>query len=719
MKFEGIIKAIIYRNSENGFSVLAIETSDGDISATGIMPSFNEDDSVEIEGELIYNKKFGEQIKVESIFLKKPSDKASIIKFLSSSKIKGIGKRTAEDIYNKFGDESLNIVFEKPEKLLEIRGIGKRKLEDIIETSDDFRDSRQALLFLQGLNISYNLSLKIYEKYSSSTIEVVKANPYKLVEDIPGIGFVMADNIARNMQIASDSKFRISAAINYTLKNEQDQNGHTCLNYDYLIEKTSLIVHVDKDKIIDQVNEDIIRNKLILADIEDERYVYNKNTYKAEKDVAMDLAMLNNGKYHFDIKVDEDLSSFSNEQVEAIKKAFENMLLIVTGGPGTGKTTIIKAIVKILNDNEKKYILAAPTGRAAKRIQESTGEEASTIHRMIGLRPDESLSEYNEENPIESDYIIVDEVSMIDIFLMKSLLSAVSKETALIFVGDSDQLPSVGAGNVLKDMLDAGICSVKLKKIFRQATESNIIINAHRINHGEYPLLNQIDKDFFYVKADRNNFREKIVDLVSKRLPSYYKFDPIKDIQVLAPSKKSDWGVLSINKILQESLNSIGQKLEINDKIFRVNDKVMQIRNNYDLEVKNDFGEASEGVFNGDMGIIEKIDPNNESIWVRFYDNSLVYYKKEDLKDLDLSYAITIHKSQGSEFECVIIPMMQTSYMLLNRNLLYTAITRAKKLVVLLGEKRIIKTMIDNNNSSKRFTKLSYRIKEMENIIDV
>lgn len=719
MKFEGIIKAIIYRNSENGFSVLAIETSDGDISATGIMPSFNEEDSVEIEGELIYNKKFGEQIKVESIFLKKPSDKASIIKFLSSAKIKGIGKRTAEDIYNKFGDESLNIVFEKPEKLLEIRGIGKRKLEDIIETSEDFRDSRQALFFLQGLNISYNLSLKIYEKYSSSTIEVVKTNPYKLVEDIPGIGFVMADSIARNMQIASDSKFRISAAINYTLKNEQDQNGHTCLNYDYLIEKTSLIVHVDKNKIIDQVNEDIIRNKLILADIEDERYVYNKNTYKAEKDVAMDLAMLNNEKYHFDIKVDEDLSSFSDEQVEAIKKAFENMLLIVTGGPGTGKTTIINAIVKILNDNEKKYILAAPTGRAAKRIQESTGEEASTIHRMIGLRPDESLSEYNEENPIESDYIIVDEVSMIDIFLMKSLLSAVSKETALIFVGDSDQLPSVGAGNVLKDMLDAGICSVKLKKIFRQATESNIIINAHRINHGEYPLLNQNDKDFFYVEADRNNFREKIVDLVSKRLPSYYKFDPIKDIQVLAPSKKSDWGVLSINKILQESLNSTGQKLEINDKIFRVNDKVMQIRNNYDLEVKNDFGEASERVFNGDMGIIEKIDPNNESIWVRFYDNSLVYYKKEDLKDLDLSYAITIHKSQGSEFECVVIPMMQTSYMLLNRNLLYTAITRAKKLVVLLGEKRIIKTMIDNNNSSKRFTKLSYWIKEMENIIDV
>lgn len=719
MKFEGIVNSTIYRNSENGYTVLSIETSDGDISCTGIMPSFNDGDNIEIEGELIYHKSYGEQIKVNSIALKKPSDEQSIIRFLSSGNIKGIGKKTAKLIYKEFKEKSLDILFEKPEELLKIQGIGPKKLQEIKESSEESRDSRQILLYLQGLNISYNLSMKIFQKYQNSTIDIVKTNPYKLVEDINGIGFAMADTIARNMQIESDSKFRISAAINYTLNNEADLNGHCALKFSYLLEKTFQILNVEKSKIENQIIEDSLSNKVFITEIGGEKFVYDKKIYKAEKSVAVQLAAMSKETYQFKVQINEDLASFSTEQKLAIEAAFENMLLIVTGGPGTGKTTIIKAIVKILQDNDLKYILAAPTGRAAKRMQESTGEDSYTIHRLIGLKPDEILPEYNEENPLEADYIIIDEVSMIDIYLMKNLLNAVSNNTALIFVGDSDQLPSVGPGNVLKDMLASEIKSIRLKKIFRQAGESNIVVNAHKINQGQYPLLNQEGKDFFFIEATSSNFKEKLINLVTQRLPSYYKFDPIKDIQILSPTKKSEWGIESINKIMQTCLNHSKDSIEISkDKIFKKNDKVMQIRNNYDLESKNIFNEKSEGVYNGDIGIIEKVDTEEEILEVKFYDGSIVEYKKENLKDLDLSYAITIHKSQGSEFDCVLIPMMQASYMLLNRNLLYTAITRAKKLVILLGEKRILKQMINNNKTSERYTNLSYWIKEIGEVLN-
>ena len=388
------------------------------------------------------------------------------------------------------------------------------------------------------------------------------------------------------------------------------------------------------------------------------------------------------------------------------------MLLVITGGPGTGKTTIIKAICNILNENNLKFNLAAPTGRAAKRMQESTENVAFTIHRLIGIKPESPIPEFNEENTLDCDYVIVDEASMIDIKLMDKLLKALSSKTALILVGDHNQLPSVGAGNVLKDILDTDIKSVKLKKIFRQAKESNIVVNAHKINDGLYPILNQKNKDFFFINSNSKKFQNDLLELVKNRLPNYYKLDPINDIQILAPSKKSLWGIVNINDLCQKELNKNPNSIKINNRIFKLGDKVMQVRNNYELESLNP-DNFDDGVYNGDIGRIIDIDKNMESLKVEFYDGNIVSYKKEDVKDLDLSYAITIHKSQGSEFDCVLIPMMPASFMLLNRNLLYTAITRAKKLVILLGEKKILKQMVRNNNESKRLTNLSFWIKEL------
>lgn len=718
MKLKGIVTNIIFRNDESGYTIMAVETSDSDITCVGTMPFFNENDRVEMEGDLVYHDKYGEQFNISSIRLEKPSDKESIIKFLSSGNLKGIGKKTAKAIYDKFGKESIDIVYNNPNQLLEVEGIGKKKLEDIILSAEESRDSRRALEYLQSLNISYNLSMKIYNKYGDNTISQIKANPYKLIEDISGIGFTMADKIASNMQMDSSSRFRISAGVYYILNNEADFNGHTSLKIDYLVNKSSSLLKVREDRIREVVDEDIISGKLVLVEINEEKYTYLPKILKAEKSVALSLASKMKEEYIFDIKIDYDLSIFSTEQKEAINKAFETMALAITGGPGTGKTTIINAICKILSKNNLTYALAAPTGRAAKRIKESTGEDAHTIHRLIGIRPDESIAEFNEENPIDKDYIIVDEMSMVDIYLMNNLLKAVGENTAIILVGDSDQLPSVGPGNVLSDILDTSLESVRLKKIFRQASESNIIVNAHRINKGEYPILNEKGKDFFFIDTNAPNFIKNLIGLVKNRLPKYYNFDPIADIQILSPSKKTDWGVANINSKIQEVLNKEKYFLKYNDKIFKLHDKVMQVRNNYDLSPINESDDYDEGAYNGDIGIIEKVDQINESLDVRFEDGKLIRYKKEDIKDLDLSYAITIHKSQGSEFNCVIIPMMQVAPMLLTRNLLYTGVTRAKKVVILLGNKAILKKMIDNNFSNKRYSNLSYWIEEMGNVID-
>lgn len=717
MKIEGIVTNIIYRNEDNGYNIIVVETSDSDITCVGTMPFFDEGDNVEATGDLVYHDKYGEQINVSSIKLLKPSGRDAIVTYLANANIKGIGKKTAAQIYNKFGEESIDIVYNNPEKLKSITGIGKKKIEDIKLTTEETKDSRNTMLYLQSLSISYNLSMKIYKLYGEDTIDIIKTNPYRLVDEISGVGFTMADNIARNMQISSNSSFRISAGISHTLNYESEFNGHTAIKIDYLTYKVANLLKVKNDDIIEQINKDTLAGKLYIVIIEDEKFVYKKSLYKAEKYIAMALKQKKDSTYNFDVSIDEDLSVFSEEQQIAINEAFKNMVMVITGGPGTGKTTIINAIKKILNNNNLSYAMLAPTGRAAKRIQESTGDEAYTIHRLLGIKPDEALAEYNEENPIEKDYVIVDEMSMVDIYLMKTLLSAIAPETALIMVGDSNQLPSVGPGNVLADIINTDIKTIRLKKIFRQGLESNIIVNAHKINNGEYPILNESGKDFFFIEANRNNFNDVLENLVNNRLPKFYGLDKIKDIQILCPSKKTPWGATNINENIQNVLNPSKEALNINDKVYKLNDKVMQVRNNYDLVAENALTDA-EGVYNGDIGFINQIYKEDEKLEVEFYDGSVVTYKKEDIRDLDLSYAITIHKSQGSEFDCVIIPMMQVAPMLLTRNLLYTGVTRAKKLVILVGEKRIIKQMVNNNTSNKRYTNLSYWINEMENIED-
>lgn len=716
MKLEGIVTNIRYRNDESGYSIMTLDTTDSDITIVGTMPFFNEGDRIEVVGDLIYHDKYGEQINVKNVRLKKPSDRESIIKYLASGNIKGIGKKTAEAIYDIFGKESLDILYKNPDKLLKVEGIGKKKLNDIKLSAEETRDSRKSLEFLQSLRISYNLSMKIYNKYGENTIDIVKSNPYKLIEDIKGIGFSMADNLARNMQMEANSPFRISAGLRYVIDYEADFNGHTSLEITYLIDEAARLLKADTNLIAAQIEADLLSGKLELVEIEEKSYVYSKSLYQAEKSVAMAIAKKIKDKYEFDIEINEDLRIYSKEQKQAIKSAFCNMLLVITGGPGTGKTTIINAITTILDKNEISYALAAPTGRAAKRMQEATDSEANTIHRLVGIRPDMPIAEYNEENPIDKDYIIVDEMSMVDIFLMKSLLDAIGENTALILVGDSDQLPSVGPGNVLSDILNSNAKSIRLKKIFRQAGQSNIIVNAHRINEGNYPILNQPNKDFFFINTSANDFNKTLLQLIENRLPNFYKLDPIKDIEVLALSRKTAWGVDAINKSIQEALNKEKSFLKINDRIFKLHDKVMQVRNNYDLRAQN-YVTNDDGVYNGDIGIITNIDTDEESLEVEFDDGKIVKYKKEDIKDLDLSYAITVHKSQGSEFKCVIIPMMQVAPMLLTRNLFYTGVTRAKNLVVLLGDKRYVKKMVDNNRANVRNSNLTYWINEMELIL--
>lgn len=716
MKLEGIVSNIRYRNDESGYSVMTLDTTDSDITIVGTMPFFNEGDRIEVVGDLIYHDKYGEQVNVKNVRLKKPSDRESIIKYLESGNIKGIGKKTAEAIYDIFGKESLDILYKNPDKLLKVEGIGKKKLNDIKLSAEETRDSRKSLEFLQSLRISYNLSMKIYNKYGENTIDIVKSNPYKLIEDIKGIGFSMADNLARNMQMEANSPFRISAGLRYVIDYEADFNGHTSLEITYLIDEAARLLKADTNLIAAQIEADLLSGKLELVEIEEKSYVYSKSLYQAEKSVAMAIAKKIKDKYEFDIEINEDLRIYSKEQKQAIKSAFCNMLLVITGGPGTGKTTIINAITTILDKNNLSYALAAPTGRAAKRMQEATDSEANTIHRLVGIRPDMPIAEYNEENPIDKDYIIVDEMSMVDIFLMKSLLDAIGENTALILVGDSDQLPSVGPGNVLSDILNSNAKSIRLKKIFRQAGQSNIIVNAHRINEGNYPILNQPNKDFFFINTSANDFNKTLLQLIENRLPNFYKLDPIKDIEVLALSRKTAWGVDAINKSIQEALNKEKSFLKINDRIFKLHDKVMQVRNNYDLRAQN-YVTNDDGVYNGDIGIITKIDTNEENLEVQFDDGKIVKYKKEDIKDLDLSYAITVHKSQGSEFKCVIIPMMQVAPMLLTRNLFYTGVTRAKDLVILLGDKRYVKKMVDNNRANVRNSNLTYWINEMELIL--
>lgn len=730
---EGIVEEIIFRNEINGYTVARLNTSDGSITIVGKSAFINLEEMVELEGDWVYHDRFGEQFSFTKIKTTAPSTLKGIENYLASGLIPHVGKKTAKKIVERFGLDSLDIIQYNPERLKEIPGIGDKKLEKISKAYEEHRELRDIMVYLQQYDISINNGIKIYKKYGKETIKVIGENPYKLSEDIHGIGFITADNIAKKMGISEDSPFKIEAGLKFSMINSAGE-GHCYLPKEELIKKSEKILKVDREAIEEAIQNLALRKNFYLVTEGEETLIYYMPYHIAENNVArkiIDLSMVEFDQ--LDVNIDEEVEkiearediTFGKKQVLAIKESLDNGVVIITGGPGTGKTTTINAIISIYEDLDMKVVLAAPTGRAAKRMTETTGRESQTIHRLLEFSFMESEDEMSfnkdDESPIDADVIIIDEASMIDILLMNSLLKAINPGTRLILVGDVDQLPSVGAGNVLRDLIESGcIRVVRLDEIFRQAEESMIIVNAHRINKGDYPILNEKDKDFFFM--DTGSTQETlatILDLVQDRLPKYYGVDSLRDIQVLSPMRRGEVGINSLNKHLQEVLNPKDdnwQEKQVGDEIFRIGDKVMQVKNNYKLKWNllkdGEEVDTGEGVFNGDLGFITDINNEESIVTVLFDDEKEVEYEFSELDEIKLSYATTVHKSQGSEFPVVLMPIHWGPPMLLTRNLIYTAITRAKKLVVLVGDRKYLSMMINNNKIAKRYSSLDKKIKD-------
>ena len=736
MKLTGEIIKVRYINEDNGYSVFDLNTSDGEIKIVGIFDSVNIGESLEVEGEFTYDNKYGEQLNVTSYKKMLPSSVVEIERYLSSGIIATIGPKNAGYIVEKFGKKSLDIVFDETDRLIEVRGIGKKSIEKIKKSVEELRFSKNILFYLSGLGISLSLSKKIYSIFREDTLEIINENPYKLIKNVKGIGFLKADEIALKNNLDKTSPYRIESAIIYILTQKAINFGHVYYPKEKLTEEVSSLIGIEKDLI-----EPIYMNLLLSSDIVidnsfDEPNIYLDYLYISESFIASKLAkMALNEDFKILFNIDKEVKkSIENQsiklseiQIDAIKSCFEENISIITGGPGTGKTTIINTISKIFIENGYNISLCAPTGRAAKRIEETTGIEAKTIHRMLGYIPssydDIGHFEYNEDNPLDTDLIIIDEMSMVDVVLFEKLLRGIKDNTKLIIVGDVDQLPSVGAGNVLKDLINSNkIKFTKLIDIFRQSENSNIIVNAHKINNGQEPILNEKNSDFFFLNTDAPSItRNIIVDLISRRLPKAYGYDYSKDIQILTQSRKGICGVFELNKLLQDILNpkiEASDEILVGNKLFRVNDKVMQTKNNYNLSFIDDEGEENFGVYNGDMGHIIFIDKSSNKLTVEMDDKRLIEYSLEDLDNLELAYAITIHKSQGSEFKSVIIPMFDGYKLLQTRNLLYTAITRAKENIVLVGDKNVMNNMIRNNTINSRYSNLEKRIQHFYGLVE-
>ena len=736
MKLTGEIIKVRYINEDNGYSVFDLNTSDGEIKIVGIFDSVNIGESLEVEGEFTYDNKYGEQLNVTSYRKKLPSSVVEIERYLSSGIIATIGPKNAGYIVEKFGKKSLDIVFDETDRLIEVRGIGKKSIEKIKKSVEELRFSKNILFYLSGLGISLSLSKKIYSIFREDTLEIINENPYKLIKNVKGIGFLKADEIALKNNLDKTSPYRIESAIIYILTQKAINFGHVFYPKEKLTEEVSSLIGIEKNLI-----EPIYMNLLLSSDIVvdnsfDEPNIYLDYLYISESYIASKLAkMALNEDFKILFNIDKEVKkSIENQsiklseiQIDAIKSCFEENISIITGGPGTGKTTIINTISKIFIENGYNISLCAPTGRAAKRIEETTRIEAKTIHRMLGYIPssydDIGHFEYNEDNPLDTDLIIIDEMSMVDVILFEKLLRGIKDNTKLIIVGDVDQLPSVGAGNVLKDLINSNkIKYTKLIDIFRQSENSNIIVNAHKINNGQEPILNEKNSDFFFLNTDSPSItRNIVVDLISRRLPRAYGYDYSKDIQILTQSRKGICGVFELNKLLQDILNpktEASDEILVGNKLFRVNDKVMQTKNNYNLSFIDDEGEENFGVYNGDMGHIIFIDKSSNKLTVEMDDKRLIEYSLEDLDNLELAYAITIHKSQGSEFKSVIIPMFDGYKLLQTRNLLYTAITRAKENIVLVGDKNVMNNMIRNNTINSRYSNLEKRIQHFYGLVE-
>ncbi|OLR64872.1 ATP-dependent RecD-like DNA helicase [Peptoniphilus porci] len=721
---EGIVERIIFRNEENGYTVAKINSTDGDLVIVGSATILKTNLKYKFTGDFTYHNKYGEQfafIEMEEIM---PEGEAAIINYLSSSMIPHVGEKMAERIVNKFKDETLDVIEKNPERLLSVEGIGKKKYKDIKEALDRQYAMRKIFLYFSKYNLPAAIILKIYKEYGDESIEIVMRNPYDLIGRVRGIGFKKADEIAESIGVKKDSDFRKIAGLKYALM-LANRDGHTYLPLDKLIRASENILGL-KFENTDEIAKTLTLEKNFFVERDGENYnCYIARYLAAENYVAGKLKDLN---ISFEEEIDIDKKIIETErfreielsktQRKAVKEAINRGVFVITGGPGTGKTTTLKVLIDIFESMGKVIKLAAPTGRAAKRMKEQTGRDAFTIHKLleIGFAGDIGFSNIEE---LECDVLILDEVSMVDIILMETLLKSIESPTRLILVGDKDQLPSVGAGNVLSDILKSGIIeSVNLEEIFRQSEKSMIVKNAHLINKGEMPILNEGD---FFMISERGEMKglEIIKDLVKTRLPNYFNVSEA-DIQVLTPTKKGSHGTINLNKVLQDHLNNNEEFIEILGKKFKVGDRVLQTKNNYELEsrVENEFyQDRQKGVFNGDLGYISKIDKENKKVTVIFDDVRSVEYNSENLDELAPAYAMTIHKSQGSEFPVVVIPLYRAAPMLLTRNLIYTAITRASKAVVLVGMSEYLVKMIENNRTVKRYSNLAEKLRRQNEII--
>lgn len=740
VEIDGIVTDIVYKNDDNGYTVakLKCEQDRENYSIVGYMHYLSEGQRVNIKGEWKYHKNFGKQIKVDSFKEILPTTLEGIEKYLASGLIVGIGPVTAKKIIKVFGEEALDIIEMHPERLTEIDGIGSKKAKKIGESLKDQREIKEVMVFLQGHGITPGYGAKIFKKYGASSVTVLRENPYRLCEDIQGIGFKTADKIAKSLGMDINSPFRIASGIKYVLSNASS-NGHVYLPKDECIKKSVEELKIEANLIENELETLSLNRDIVIDEVDSMQCIYLPVMFFSEVKSAKKIVELSLNKIDIEtskIEVEildfekENNIKFAKEQINAIKEGIKNGVCVITGGPGTGKTTIIKCIIKIYENRGLNVCLCAPTGRAAKRMSESTGYEAKTIHRLLQVEfiaDDSERSSFvkDEDEPIESDVIIVDEASMIDVTLMSSLLKAMSSTTRLILVGDIDQLPSVGPGNVLSDIIESNSIGVsRLNHIFRQAEESLITVNAHKINSGEMPILNEKDKDFFFLKNNSSEgIIKEIANLVDKRLPKFKNdIDKIKDIQVLSPMKKGEAGVINLNHALQEILNPKAPykaEKKVGEYTLRVGDKVMQTKNNYQLSWESLAGDKGEGsgIFNGDIGYIEGINQEDGKAYIIFDEDKRVEYDFSNLDEIELAYAITIHKSQGSEFPICIIPVFNGPPMLMTRNLIYTGVTRAKTFLVLIGISGTLKDMIRNKLITKRYSSLRDRIKNFCDVI--
>lgn len=735
----GFVEKIKYRNEDNGYTVLSLVEAGEEYTLVGSFHYISEGEMIEAVGSMTEHPVYGEQMTVESYEIKAPEDTAAMERYLGSGAIKGIGAALASRIVRRFKADTFRIMEEEPERLSEVKGVSEKMAMSISQQVEEKKEMRQAMMFLQEYGITMNLAVKIYQEYGPRLYSVLKENPYQLADDIPGVGFKMADEIARKAGIFTDSDFRIKCGVLYTLL-QATANGHTYLPEGELLSQTSELLKIEPSFIEKHLMDMQLDKRLVIRELEGKRIVYASQYYYMELNVAKMLHDLNIRGRMAEEEIRTQLLKLQKEeqieldekQVQAVVEAVNSGLLIITGGPGTGKTTTINTIIRFFESQEMEILLAAPTGRAAKRMTEATGYEARTIHRLLELTgvpgDDRSLGmhfERNEENPLDADAVIIDETSMVDIHLMQSLLKAINPGTRLILVGDVNQLPSVGPGNVLRDMIDSGSFNVvMLTKIFRQATQSDIVVNAHKINRGEQVPLGKKSNDFLFIKReDPNAIINAMITLVQDKLPGYVHAKTY-DIQIMTPMRKGAIGVERLNTILQEYLNPPGDgkaEKETAGVTYRVGDKVMQIKNNYNIEweVRNKYGipmDKGTGVYNGDMGIVREINAFAELVTVEFDEGRMVDYSFKQLEELELAYAITIHKSQGSEYPAVVIPVFSGPRMLMTRNLIYTAVTRAKSCVCLVGMPEVFGDMVNNEMEQRRYSGLKDRICEINKL---